>query len=92
MTRSIRGSSRHGLIEAGNVGYPHHRPRRRQYVVTLQAANPGKIPVLPCCQDSSMRASRVEMSKGDHEDTNRLNAEYDVTVIGPSLADRLGLS
>jgi hypothetical protein len=31
-------------------------------------------------------------AKGDHEAIERLNAEYDVTVVGPTLADRLGLS
>jgi mannose-6-phosphate isomerase-like protein (cupin superfamily) len=30
--------------------------------------------------------------KGDHEGMERLNAEYDVTIVGPSVADRLGLS
>jgi mannose-6-phosphate isomerase-like protein (cupin superfamily) len=29
---------------------------------------------------------------GDHEAIGRLNAEYDVTIVGPSLANRLGLS
>ena len=31
-------------------------------------------------------------AKGDHEGMERLNAEYDVTIVGPSVADRLGLS
>ncbi len=31
-------------------------------------------------------------TKGDHEGMERLNAEYDVTIIGPSVANRLGLS
>ena len=31
-------------------------------------------------------------AKGDHEGIERLNAEYDVTIVGPSVADRLGLS
>jgi glyoxylate utilization-related uncharacterized protein len=31
-------------------------------------------------------------AKGDYEGMERLNAEYDVTVVGPSVADRLGLS
>ena len=31
-------------------------------------------------------------SMGDHEGIERLNAEYDVTVVGPTLAARLGLS
>jgi mannose-6-phosphate isomerase-like protein (cupin superfamily) len=29
---------------------------------------------------------------GDHDAMERLNAEYDVTVVGPTLAHRLGLS
>jgi mannose-6-phosphate isomerase-like protein (cupin superfamily) len=29
---------------------------------------------------------------GDHAAMERLNAEYDVTVVGPSVANRLGLS
>jgi mannose-6-phosphate isomerase-like protein (cupin superfamily) len=29
---------------------------------------------------------------GDQQAMDRLNAEYDVTVVGPGLADRLGLS
>jgi anti-sigma factor ChrR (cupin superfamily) len=31
-------------------------------------------------------------AKGDHEGMERLNAEFDVTIVGPSVADRLGLS
>jgi glyoxylate utilization-related uncharacterized protein len=31
-------------------------------------------------------------AKGDYEGMDRLNAEYDVTIVGPSVADRLGLS
>jgi hypothetical protein len=31
-------------------------------------------------------------ANGDHEGMERLNAEYDVTIVGPSVADRLGLS
>lgn len=31
-------------------------------------------------------------AKGDHEGIERRNAEYDVTIVGPSVADRLGLS
>ena len=31
-------------------------------------------------------------AKGDHEGIERLNAEYDVTVVGPSVAQRLGLA
>ena len=31
-------------------------------------------------------------AKGDHEGIERLNAEYDVTIVGPSVAARLGLS
>jgi len=31
-------------------------------------------------------------AKGDHGGMERLNAEYDVTIVGPSVADRLGLS
>ena len=31
-------------------------------------------------------------SKGDHEGIERLNAEFDVTVVGPSVASRLGIS
>jgi mannose-6-phosphate isomerase-like protein (cupin superfamily) len=29
--------------------------------------------------------------RGDHEGMTRLNAQYDVTVVGPTLGDRLGL-
>lgn len=31
-------------------------------------------------------------ANGDHEGIERLNAEYDVTIVGPSVANRLGLS
>ena len=31
-------------------------------------------------------------SLGDHEGIERLNAEYDVTIVGPTLAERLGLA
>ena len=31
-------------------------------------------------------------AKGDHEGMERLNAEFDVTIVGPSVADRLGLT
>jgi len=31
-------------------------------------------------------------AKGDHESIERLNAEYDVTIVGPSVAKRLGLN
>jgi anti-sigma factor ChrR (cupin superfamily) len=31
-------------------------------------------------------------ANGDHEGMERLNEEYDVTVVGPTLADRMGLS
>lgn len=31
-------------------------------------------------------------AKGDNEAIEKLNAEYDVTVVGPTLASRLGLS
>jgi hypothetical protein len=29
---------------------------------------------------------------GDHDAMDNLNAEYDVTVVGPSVAQRLGIS
>jgi anti-sigma factor ChrR (cupin superfamily) len=31
-------------------------------------------------------------ARGDHESSERLNAEFGVTVVGPSVAERLGLS
>lgn len=33
-----------------------------------------------------------EGMQGDHEVMERLNAEYDVTITPPSVADRVGLS
>jgi len=30
-------------------------------------------------------------AQGDHEGIERLNAQYDVTIVGPSVAQRLGL-
>ena len=31
-------------------------------------------------------------AKGDQVGVDRLNAEYDVTIVGPSVAERLGLN
>ena len=42
--------------------------------------------------DRNIRQIDQLATKGDHEGIERLNAEYDVTVVGPSVADRLGIA
>ena len=42
--------------------------------------------------DSNISQIDQLAAKGDHEGMERLNAEYDVTIVGPSVADRRGLS